>query len=263
MDDLTLLLLILDLVLSLVFLLPIKDDRGRYRSFPTMTVALVLLNTVVHVLIHYVLPLGEDAWSEGGLIWQMMLVPADVLDGEGLGALSMITVAFLHANLSHLIGNMLILFFFARKLEDVLGPAKLGLFYLVCVFVSGTASVLGRAALPVTQGLRPGLGASGAVMGVVAAYLFLYHEQRIRTLVMVIFPIPFTVRMPAWVFILYAVTRDIVGGWLEQEFQAYGYLYSFVDSFAHLGGLIAGLTCLYFFLPAEMLYYRHRPSGGP
>ena len=96
-------------------------------------------------------------------------------------------------------------------------------------------------------------------MGIVAAYLFLYHDQRIHTLVMLtIIPIPFTLRMPAWVFILYTVTRDILGGWLEQRFQAQGYLYSFVDSFAHLGGVIAGLACLYFFLPAEMLYYRHR-----
>lgn len=257
---LTLLFLMLDYLLSLVFLLPIKDDRGRYQSFPYMTVGLVLLNTAVHAFVYYLLPqwIGDDdAWESQML--QMMLVPDDVLKGEGLGALSMITAAFLHADWSHLIGNMLFLFFFGRKLEDVLGPAKFGLFYLVCVFVSGTGSVLGRAALPLTQGVIPGLGASGAVMGVVAAYLFLYHDQRIRTLVMLaIIPIPFTLRIPAWVFILYTVIRDILGGWLEQQFQAYGYLYSLVDSFAHLGGIIAGLTCLYFFLPSEMLYYRHR-----
>ena len=94
-------------------------------------------------------------------------------------------------------------------------------------------------------------------MGIVAAYLFLYHEQRILTLILLgIIPIP--LRMPAWIFILYTMTRDILGGWLEQEFQAYGYLYSLVDSFAHLGGIIAGLTCLFLFLPSGMLHYRHR-----
>ncbi|MFQ6101065.1 MAG: rhomboid family intramembrane serine protease [Anaerolineae bacterium] len=255
---LMILFLMLNYLLSLVFLLPIKDGRP-YQSFPFMTVGLVLLNTVVHVCVYYLLPqwIGEDALTN--LLFQMMLVPDDILKGEGLGALSMITAAFLHANWSHLIGNMLFLFFFGRKLEDVLGPAKFGLFYLACVFVSGTGSVLGRAALPLTKGVIPGLGASGAVMGVVAAYLFLYHDQRIRTLVMLaIIPIPFTLRMPAWVFILYTVTRDILSGWLEQQFQAQGYLYSLVDSFAHLGGVMAGLGCLYFFLPSEMLYYRHR-----
>ncbi len=96
-------------------------------------------------------------------------------------------------------------------------------------------------------------------MGVVSAYLFLFHEQRIRTLAIIgVIPIP--LRMPVWVFILYTVTRDILRGWLEQEFQAYGYLYSLVDSFAHLGGVFAGLTCLYLFLPPEILYYRHSPD---
>jgi len=257
---LILLFIALSYLLSLVFLLPIKDDRGRYRSFPFMTAGLVLLNTAIYVFVYYLLP----RWVGDGEVWKnlmlrMMLVPDDVLKGEGLGALSMLTSAFLHANWSHLIGNMLFLSFFGRKLEDVLGAAKFGLFYLVCVFVSGTGSVLGRAALPLTQGVIPGLGASGAVMGVVAAYLFLYHDQRIRTLVMLtIIPIPFMIPIPAWVFILYTVVRDILGGWLEQEFQAHGYLYSMVDSFAHLGGVIAGLSCLYFFLPSEMLYYRHR-----
>lgn len=174
----------------------------------------------------------------------------------------MLTSAFLHANWSHLIGNMLYLFFFGRKLEDMMGPAKFGLFYLVCVFVSSIGSVLGRVALPLTQGKIPELGASGAVMGVVGAYLFLYHEQRIRTLPMLLgfIPIPFTPRMPAWVFIVQTVARDVTRGWLEQQFQAHGYIHSLVGSSAHLGGIIAGLTCLYFFLPRELLYYRHRPD---
>jgi len=260
-NSLTFFLLILDFLLSLVFLLPLKDYRA-YRAFPYMTLALVSLNTLIHVLVNYVLPLGEDAWSEGGLMWQAMLVPADILSGEGLGALSMITSAFLHADWSHLMGNMFVLWFFGRKLEDVLGPAKFGLFYLACVLVSGTGSVLGRTALPLTRGVIPGLGASGAIMGVVAAYLFLYSQQRILTLILFgIIPVP--LRMPAWVFILYTVARDVLSGQLEQEFQEIGYLYSFVDSFAHLGGVIAGLVCVYFFLPRELMYYRHGHDAAP
>jgi membrane associated rhomboid family serine protease len=193
----------------------------------------------------------------------MLLVPADVVNGEGLGALSMLTSAFLHSDWSHLIGNMLYLFFFGRKLEDVMGPAKFGLFYLVCVFVSSTCSVLGRIALPLTQGTIPGLGASGAIMGVMGGYLFLYHEQRIRTWPMLgIIPVPFALHMPTWVFIVQTVARDVTRGWLEQQFQVHGYVYSLVGSSAHLGGIIAGLTCLYFFLPREMLYYRHRPDAA-
>jgi membrane associated rhomboid family serine protease len=252
----------LDFLLSLILLLPIKDDRGRYQSFPYMTLGLVLINTAIHVFFYGFLPqlIGDtDTWS--AVRWYLMVRPVDILAGEGLGALSMITSAFLHAGWSHLIGNMFFLYFFGRKLEDVLGPAQFGLFYLACVFVSSIGSVLGRAALPLTQGRVPELGASGAIMGIVAAYLFLYHGQRIRTLIMlVIIPTPFTLRMPAWVFILYTVARDIINGWLEQQFQAQGAIYSFVNSFAHLGGIVAGLTCLYLYLPRELIHYRHRPD---
>jgi membrane associated rhomboid family serine protease len=258
---LTSVFLLIDLLLSLVLLLPLKDDRGRYRNFPYMTAGLILSNVTAHVLLHVLLPMwlgDDDTWLN--LMRQMMLVPAGVLNGEGLGALSMITAAFMHADWSHLLGNMFFLFFFGRKLEDVLGPAKFGLFYMACVFVSGTGSVLGRAALPLSQGTTPGLGASGAIMGVVAAYLFLYQDQRIRTLPMIfgIIPIPFTLPMPAWVFILYTVVGDLARGWLRQEFETVGLIYSAVDSFGHLGGIIAGLTCLYFFLPRELMNYRHR-----
>jgi membrane associated rhomboid family serine protease len=245
-------------LLSLVFLLPIKDDRRRFRSFPAMTIGIVSLNTLIHAFVYYILPIlvGEDAWFD--IMMRLLLVPADILNGEGLGALSMITSAFLHSSWMHLIGNMLILFFFSRRLEDVLGPLKLGVFYLTCVFVSSIGSVVAEAALPTTQGMVPSLGASGAVMGVVAAYLFLYPTQRIRTLPLVgVIPIPFLPRVPAWVFILYTIAHDIVGAFLEQEVQAYGYT-TLVGWFAHLGGVIAGLTCLYLYLPAEIIHYRHQ-----
>ena len=259
------LILALDFLMSFVLLLPLKDDRGRYRSFPYMTFGLILTNTLIHAVLYLLLPLlSVDIKALVDLMLQMMLVPADVINGEGLGALSMITSAFMHADWGHLASNMFFLYFFGRKLEDVLGPTKFCLFYLTCVFVSSAASVVGNMTLPVTKGLIPALGASGAVMGVVAAYLFLYQEQRIRTLVMIFgfIPIPFTVRMPAWVFILYTVIGDFTRGLLEQHFQEHGYIYSFVGTFAHLGGLMAGLTCLYFFLPRELLYFRHRSSAA-
>lgn len=251
--------------LAIIVPFPLKDDRGPYRVFPYMTVGLVVLNTIIHLFLN-LLPLWIEIDENVLKVFlQMLLVPADILEGRGLGALSMITSAFLHINWSHLTGNMFFLLFFGRKLEDVLGPAKFGLFYLTCALVAGTGSVLGRAALPATRGLAPGLGASGAVMGVMAAYLFLYPNQRIRTLPVLFgfIPIPFSLPMPAWVFIVYKVIGDVVNGLLRQELEAIGYVASFVDSFAHLGGVIAGLTCLFLFLPSEILHYRHRPDEAP
>jgi membrane associated rhomboid family serine protease len=250
----------LDNLLSLVLLLPIKDDRGRLKSFPYMTVGLIVLNVLAFIIVYFLLPLwiGDEAvWS--ALERQLLLTPVDVLAGEGWGAITLVTSAFLHADWGHLLSNMFFLYFFGRKVEDMLGSAKFGLFYLVCVFVSGAFSVAGEAALPLTQGKIPGLGASGAVMGLVGAYLFLYPDQRIHTLPMLgILPIPIPIHMPAWAFILYTVIHDALRGWLEEQFQALGYVYSFVGSLAHLGGVIAGLTCLFFFLPGEMLYYRRQ-----
>jgi membrane associated rhomboid family serine protease len=257
--------MLFEYVRAIIMLLPLKDDRGHHRSFPYMTFGLIATNTIIHAVFFLLLPWLLGSPEPGfDLMWQMMLVPADVIAGEGLGALSMITSTFLHGDWRHLASNMFFLYFFGRKLEDVLGPTKFGLFYLTCVFVSSVASVLGDIAMPLTRGMIPSLGASGAVMGIVAAYLFLYQEQRIRTLPMLFgfIPLPFTLPVPAWVFILYTVIGDFTRGWLQQAYEEHGYIYSLVGTFAHLGGLIAGLTCLYFFLPRELLYYRHRSNAA-
>jgi len=201
-----------------------------------------------------------------------VLVPADVVEGEGLGAVSVITSAFLHADVSHIAGNMFLLIFFGRKLEDVLGPAKFGLLYLTCTLVSGLGSIVQEMLnLPLTQGMLGQVGASGAIMGVMAAYLFLYPGQRIRTLpllssaalpiqlpITIYVPIPVMVPLPAWVFIIHRILIDLALGWLQTKLQEHGLLISNIAVFAHLGGILGGLTCTYFFLPSEILHYRHR-----
>lgn len=262
----------LDYALSVVFLLPIKDDRGRHRAFPYMTASIVVLNTLVFVGVNIVLGMQfDDAEAWFNQIKPFMLVPADIIERTGLGAVSVITSTFLHADWDHLAYNMLFLVFFGRKLEDVLGPAKFGLFYLACTFVSSMGSMAQELfQLPVTHGDIPGLGASGALMGVMAAYLFLYPGQRIRTWPTAFWtrfanfplslpiPVPIPLSLPVWVFILHSILKNLVHGWLQVKAQEYGFVYSLIGSFAHLGGIVAGLTCIYFFLPAEILHYRHR-----
>jgi membrane associated rhomboid family serine protease len=254
-----LLVLFLDFMLSIVSFLPLKDESKFQTRFPPVTMGLVVTNVIIHVVFHLVLPLTLEEAVFEQLVHVFLLVPADVLVGTGMGALSVITAAFLHGDFMHLVGNMFFLFFFARKVENLIGPWKFALFYLVCAFASGVGSILGRAALPLDQGTVPGLGASGAIMGMIAAYLFLYGDQRIRTMVTVFgLPVPFGVGIPAWVFILHMSLRDAIGSWLEQQFQEMGYVYSMVGVFAHLGGFAAGLLCIFLFLPAETLYYRRR-----
>jgi membrane associated rhomboid family serine protease len=256
-------MLVVNAFISLVSFLPLRDARGPGKRFPVATWSIVAVNAGVHVVMHYLAPRwlpGEAAWDS--LMHSLMLTPSAVLEGQGLGAASMVTSAFLHADGWHIFGNMLFLVFFGRKVEDLLGPGKFMLFYLVSVFVSGIGSVLVESMLPVTQGQIPGLGASGAVTAVMGAYLFLYHEQRLRTLMLVaILPVPIPVKLPVWFFVLYHTSKDIIGGYLEQSLQELGYRYSMVGFFAHLSGFIAGMTLIYLFLPAELIHYRHRPLG--
>ena len=256
--------ILLDYILSIVLLLPIKDNRGPYKSFPRMTLILIGLNVGVHLVMTYVLPALYGAQTTASIESKLMLYPALVTKGYAgwPAALAMITSGFLHASWMHLLGNMFYLFFFGRKVEDVLGATRFGLLYMVCLFVSQVGSVISEVALLVTQGVIPNLGASGAIMGIVGAYLFLYHDEKIRTLPLLfgVIPIPILPRFSAAVFILYTIFRDVLNGWLEQQMQNLGYIYSFVNSFAHLGGLIAGLLGMYLFLPAAVLNYQYRSS---
>ncbi len=253
---------LIDTLLSLVLLLPISDSRKQQR-FPIVTLILIGINTGIFVYMIYLLPVQVGQQNASNWIDYQLMTPAFVANGIGLPAWSMISSAFMHGSWDHLLGNMFFLFFFGRKVEDLLGAGKFLMLYFVCIFVSNVGSVIGEVALPVWQGAIPSLGASGAIMGVVGAYLFLYYDERIRTLPMIFGLIPFIFylpRFPVWVFILYTILRDVLNGWLEQQMQAAGTYYSFVGSFAHLSGIIAGMVCIYLFLPPAMLHFRR--GGG-
>jgi membrane associated rhomboid family serine protease len=253
---------VIDFFLSVVLLLPISDSRKQQR-LPIVTLILVGVNTGIFIYMEYLLPLqiGPDG---AFLFWrQQMLVPQWVANGIGLPGWTMLSSAFMHGGWDHLLGNMFFLMFFGRKVEDLLGPAKFLLLYFACIYLSNLGSIIGELALPVWQGTLPSLGASGAIMGVVGAYLFLYYEERIRTLpiIWIKIPLPFIFylpRFPVWVFILYTIIKDVLNGWLEEQFQAAGTYYSFVNSFAHLSGIIGGMLCIYLFLPATMLHFRRQ-----
>ena len=252
-------LLIILIYFSLfVFLLPLKDRRPYRRGFPWMTASLVGLNILVHTWVTLVIFPRVDPAE--GPVWQVLFpfmeVPALILEGQGLGALSILTSGFLHAGLGHLLGNMFMLWFFGRKVEDATGPVRFGLFYLMCLFTAGLLSVVLRGNLPGFEPLVPGLGASGAIFGVMTGYFFLYSNERILTLVspwlapIISLPIPLLIPiwLPAWVYILHSLFINALLGQLMQE----GVLFLRVNVFAHLGGAFGGLIFIYFFLHPDV-----------
>jgi len=255
---------------NLVFLFPLKDKRGRYRSVSWMTLALIAINVGIHLGLLY-MTRDMDAEAHWALILPFMETAQDVLDRRGLGALSVLSSAFLHAGWSHLLGNMFILWFFGRKVEDLLGPLRFGLFYLLCALTSGLLSVAARAALSSWNAQIPGLGASGAITGVMGAYLFLYPGEKILTFISAVVPVsgaggcclplPIPIWLPSWVYIVYQMFNNALWGQVAQELsQRIGYAPLGTNVFAHLGGGLGGLICVYFFLPPEVVADR-RQSG--
>jgi membrane associated rhomboid family serine protease len=121
---------------------------------------------------------------------------------------------------------------------------------------AGIASSLGRYALSPTEATIPAIGASGAVSGVMAAYLFLFTGERISTLIL---PIPWLFKIPAWIYILYNFSHDVLLGLITEEVvKEYGFSPFGTDVFGHVGGLIIGLICIYLYLPAEALVDQRR-----
>lgn len=245
------LIIFLTILAQLVFLLPLKDRRSRHLGFPWMTATLIVINVLIHAWIIFLLfgrpgLADEGAWK---LLYPYMEVPELVLNGEGLGALSILTSGFLHGGLWHLLGNMFILWFFGRKVEDSTGPFRFFLFYLLCLYTSGLLSVAARGFFSPAEAKIPGLGASGAIFGVMTAYLFLYSEERILTLVL---PIPWPFWLPAWLYIV----RELLLNALVGELVQAGAVYVTVNIFAHLGGAAGGLLFIYFFLHPEVFAQR-------
>jgi len=216
-------------------LIPIHDDNPT-RRFPFVTVAIIVLNAIVF--------LSEPHFGTGNspqvaeFFYHWGLVPREIVHGHQLlltGCpgrcftnknvyLSLVTSQFVHAGLLHIAGNMLFLWIFGNNIEDTLGPLPFAVFYLLCGGLAGLAHVaLNQASI------FPTVGASGAIAGVLGAYLVLFPRARVLTLAFfVIVPLPAVVVLGLW-FVLQLFTgasQQIGGGGV-----AWG---------AHVGGFMAG-----------------------
>jgi len=208
-------------------MIPLRSSERVY-SRTAVTGTLIALNTIVflyqNTLSYYRLDQFVTNWG---------IVPDD------LRLISMLTSMFLHGGWMHLLGNMLFLWVFGRNLEDLIGGSRFLIFYLVCGLVAGVVQVIANPYARV-----PTIGASGAIAGVMGAYLIKFPRSQIDTLVLLI--VFFTrVTIPAPFYLLFWFGMQFLNG-LESIGQR-SYTGGGVAVFAHIGGFIAGMVFIKLF----------------
>ena len=208
-------------------MLPLRDDQPSRRK-PVVTILLIAANAVAFF---YELMLGPQL---EGFLMSAAFVPSRMFAAGG-GDVQLdnaLLSMFLHGGWAHIGGNMLFLWIFGDNVEDRLGHLRYLLFYLLCGYAATYAHA---AASP--QSALPAVGASGAIAGVLGAYLFLHPKARIVTLVILGFYID-TVAVPALLYLPLWFLLQVVSGAaaIAQTTPETGG----VAWFAHIGGFVAG-----------------------
>lgn len=222
-------------------MLPLNDtELNRYSFFPIMTVTLIVVNCLIYYIEIYVV--GADYWP---FFMKFAATPHLILSAQGAGALSNVTAMFLHGGLSHLLGNMLALWVFGRRVEDACGQWRFLAFYLL----AGTSAHI-LFTIVQHDSTIPGIGASGAIFGVMGAYLLLYPGGRIRTLVFLSF-VPLWPRIRAIWIVLYFIGIQIIPA-IQILLRKADYS---VNHWAHLGGFFSAIFILLFLRPDAFARY--------
>jgi hypothetical protein len=217
-------------------MIPFRDNIPS-RTFPFVTIGLILVNVVVffqEMALGSHLPLFFQTY---GLIPLRVVHSLFSLDPDMFASLfTLFSSMFLHGGWLHIIGNLWFLWIFGGSVEDFLGHFKFLSFYLLCGLLGNVAQVFFNYASPI-----PSIGASGAIAGVLGAYMILFPGARVLTLIplFIIWPI---VELPALV---------VLGFWFVEQFMfGFSSLASATDQaggvawFAHIGGFVAGMILI-------------------
>jgi membrane associated rhomboid family serine protease len=205
-------------------LFPIGDDNSSRRTVPVVTYTLIALN----VIFFFVEMSGGEPF-----IKQWSVVPKRLVTNPGGDFLTIFTAMFMHGGWMHLIGNMLYLWIFGDNVEDRFGKVKFLVFYLLC----GIGATLAQVAVNPNSSI-PNLGASGAISGILAAYLIMFPKGRVNVLMG-----RGIVAMPAiFVIGLWVVLQFVNGlGAITESAETGGVAYM-----AHIGGFVVGLVLSFF-----------------
>lgn len=229
-------------------MIPIRDDN------PTQRPAYVTIGLIVACVLAFIWQQSHTPSGQERIAYSLGLVPA-VLFGERQlppdlvmvpAELTIFTSMFLHGSWLHLIGNMLYLWIFGDNVEDAMGRGRFIVFYLVC----GTAAAMAQV-LPNPDSAIPMIGASGAVAGVLGAYVLLHPQARVTVVIplgFLLYPVqwPAMLVLGLWFFIQIGSSLMVTG---EEGGVAW---------FAHVGGFIAGLALIPFFKRRGVPLWRRR-----
>jgi membrane associated rhomboid family serine protease len=208
---------------------PIGDDNSARRGVPIVTYLLILINVVVFFM---ELNRGDD------FIRSWAFVPAEFANDPAGEIQTVFTAMFMHGGWVHLFGNMLYLWIFGDNVEDNFGSMPFLLFYLICGVIATFAQML---AMPASN--IPNLGASGAIAGVLAAYLVLFPRGRVTVMIGYggIAHVPAIFAIGLWIVLqLASGIGSIVNSAQSADIGGIAYM-------AHIGGFVGGLVLVFLF----------------
>jgi len=210
---------------------PIRDDNPHFLT-PYATIGLIALNVAAWVLLQ---GLGTEPALTASVLG-LGLVPADA------SWHSMLTSMFLHGSWLHLVGNMWFLWIFGNNVEDAMGHWRFIVFYLLCGVAAASAQLVTdpRSEIPM-------VGASGAIGGVMGAYVLLYPRVHVHLLVFLGFYVT-TIAVPAVLMLGYWFLLQLASGWGTLGMKGGG-----VAFWAHAGGFIAGAILIFAFRKRALL----------
>lgn len=215
-------------------ILPLYDDNPRSRT-PWVTIGIIAVNIFVFVAMMFS---NEPAF---GLYRKYAMIPSKILEGENLGTL--LSSMFMHVGLFHLVGNLFFLWTFGDNVEEAIGWKKFIVFYVLCGLGADALHVLSSPSSGV-----PTLGASGAISGIMGAYILLFPQVSIKTLVF-----GAVMDIPAWIYL---------GGWFALQLL-WGVIYfggqgGGIAWWAHIGGFVVGLALIFTGLRLRLIEKRER-----
>ncbi len=232
---------------------PLKDDNPT-KIVPIVTWTFITVNVIIFL---YQISLGPKSLQL--FVYQYGAIPAVVVGEQSLRGniaaipplLSIFTSMFLHGSWMHLIGNMWYLWIFGNNIEEAMGHLRFILFYLICGLLASATHIMSNMGSTI-----PSIGASGAISGVLGAYLLLYPRARVLTFVYLLFFIRL-MYIPAGLILGFWFILQVLNGSAAARQDAGG-----VAFWAHVGGFVAGVLLVGLFKKRSVHFFNPPRRGA-